>query len=144
MALRRGRRALFLSGLLLASSVAVAFVASHQGTQTANATTTGAGTLQLQVTSGTFGCTPDVWRTKCPVAANTTFQLSVVVADVPSAGYNAIQTEVEFTTTYKISSSPSAEIAWPDSSLPVRRWEDRKSTRLNSSHSRASRMPSSA
>ena len=54
-----------------------------------------------------------------PIVENVPIRMRVIYASQ----------RIEFTTGYRID---------------VAKWEDRKSTRLNSSHSRASRMPSSA
>ena len=53
-------------------------------------------------------------------------------SSAPSLVFNAAELY------FKANQGDSALMAW------YRDWEDRKSTRLNSSHSRASRMPSSA
>ena len=84
------------------------------------------------------------WRAEFPILAKTTYMISHSLGAMPARVYDRLREFADMWATRGVR-------AWAEGwwEMPVTVGDlvgriDRKSTRLNSSHSRASRMPSSA
>ena len=99
--------------------------------------------LLLTACGGSTSTTEPVWQAELP-NTGITVQVSGCTLEEKTASYwanpGAAGEPQSIMELYATDSAPLLEIAAPKAQVDI----DRKSTRLNSSHSRKSRMPSSA